>query len=308
MLSNYPYNPISQYYQSVFGEKVYKISVAVADTCPNREGLRGMKTCNFCDQWGSAAYHKNLERPLKTQIESVRKILKEKRKANKFLVYFQAYTTTFQKVNKLREEIKVALEFEDVVGVVIGTRPDCISDALLDLWNETANHVFVGVELGVQTFDEQELIWMRRGHTAQASLKAIQRIAEACPKVNLGIHLIFGMPNESESSVIETAQLCNRLPIHNVKIHNLHVLKGTPLEDEYREGKFTPLSRESYFRHVGLFLRHLRPDMGVHRLSAYAPRWDELVAPTWTSYKMKTYQDMMDYLQDNGFRQGDLVN
>ncbi|HAG90871.1 MAG TPA: TIGR01212 family radical SAM protein, partial [Bdellovibrionales bacterium] len=164
-MNSHPYNPISQFYQSQFGEKVYKISVSVADTCPNREGLRGMKTCNFCDQWGSAAYHKNLEQPLRAQIEKVRSILKEKRKANKFLIYFQAYTTTFQKVHKLREEIAIALEYEDVVGVVIGTRPDCISDALLYLWNETAEKVFVAVELGVQSFDEEELVWMRRGHT-----------------------------------------------------------------------------------------------------------------------------------------------
>lgn len=306
-MQNHPYNPISQYYQSLFGEKVYKISVAVADTCPNREGLRGMQTCNFCDQWGSAAYHKNLEKPLKEQIEKVRQVLKEKRKANKFLVYFQAYTTTFQKVRKLREEIALALTYDDVVGVVIGTRPDCISDALLDLWNETAEKVFVGVELGVQSFDEEELIWMRRGHTAKQSLKAIQRISTSCPKVNLGIHLIMGLPKETPQSVMETAKICNDLPIHNVKIHNLHVLKDTPLEQDYLKGDFVPMERETYFEHVALFLRHLRPELVVHRLSAYAPRWNELVAPAWTSRKMETYQDMMDYLNDRGYRQGDLV-
>ncbi len=267
-----------------------------------------MKTCNFCDQWGSAAYHKNLEQPLRAQIEKVRSILKEKRKANKFLIYFQAYTTTFQKVHKLREEIAIALEYEDVVGVVIGTRPDCISDALLDLWNETAEKVFVAVELGVQSFDEEELVWMRRGHTGKQSLRAIQKISKNCPKVNLGIHLIFGLPGETEESVRDTAKICNDLPIHNVKIHNLHILKNTPLEEEFREGRFQPMDRETYFNHVTTFIRHLRPDMVVHRLSAYAPRWNELVAPEWTAHKMKTYQDMMDHLSENGFQQGDLYS
>jgi len=302
-----PYNPISQFYQSQFGEKVYKISVSVADTCPNREGLRGMKTCNFCDQWGSAAYHENLERPLKDQIESVRSLLLEKKKAKKFLVYFQAYTTTFQKVKKLREEIELALGYEDVVGVVIGTRPDCISDALLELWNETAEKVFVGVELGVQSFDEEELLWMRRGHTAQQSLRAIKRIAERCPRVNLGIHLILGLPTETLETVIQSAQVCNDLPIHNVKIHNMHVLKGTPLEEDYERGIYVPMERPQFFEHVTAFLRHLRPDMAVHRLSAFAPRWDELVAPKWTSQKMRNYQEMLDYLRENGYRQGDLA-
>lgn len=306
-MPSYPYNPISQYYQTLFGEKVYKISVSSADTCPNREGLRGMQTCNFCDVWGSAAYHKNLEKPLRDQIEKVRSVLIEKRKAGKFLVYFQAYTTTFQKVNKLREEIAIALDYPDVVGVVIGTRPDCISDSLLDLWNETSEKVFVSVEMGVQSFDEESLIWMRRGHTAASSLKAIKRISERCPKVDLGIHLIFGLPGETRETVIETARICNGLPIKNVKLHNLHVLKNTPLEEDFHAGKFVPMERETYFEHVGLFLRHLKPELAVHRLSAYAPRWDELVAPAWTSHKMKTYQDMMDYLIINGYSQGDAL-
>lgn len=265
-----------------------------------------MKTCNFCDQWGSAAYAKNLVLPLNEQIEKVRSVLKEKRKANKFLVYFQAYTTTFSKVKKLREEIEIALSYPDVIGVVIGTRPDCISDALFDLWNETAEKVFTAVELGVQSFDNGQLEWMRRGHTSEQSLKAIQRISEKCPKVNLGIHLIFGLPDETVAQAQEVAKICNTLPIHNVKIHNLHVLKDTPLEEEYREGRFQPMERETYFSHVGEFLRHLRSDMVVHRLSAFAPRWDELVAPAWTSYKMQTYQNFLDYMESNGFHQGQL--
>lgn len=267
-----------------------------------------MQTCNFCDQWGSAAYHKNLEQPLAQQIEKVRTLLREKRKANKFLVYFQAYTTTFQKVKKLRDEIELALSYEDVVGVVIGTRPDCISDALLDLWNEAAERTFVAVELGVQSFDEEELIWMRRGHTAAQSLKAIDRIAQKCPKVNLGIHLIFGLPKETKESVIESARICNSLPIHNVKVHNMHVLKGTPLEDSFHQGEFVPMEREVYFDHVATFLRHLDPKLAVHRLSAYAPRWNELVAPQWTAEKMRTYQDMIDYMKDRELRQGDLFS
>jgi len=123
--------------------------------------------------------------------------------------------------------------------------------------------------------------------------------------VNLGIHLMFGLPGETEEDMKATARKCNELPIHNVKIHNLHVLKNTPLEEEYRSGKFQPMERDTYFHHVAVFLRHLKPETVVHRLSAYAPRWDELVAPAWTSHKMETYQGMMDYLLKNGFKQGD---
>src|SRR5262245_30531599 len=127
-----PYNPISRFYRERFQAKVYKISVAVAETCPNREGLRGMQTCNFCDQWGSAAYHENLQKPLKQQIDEVKQTLIKKRGAEKFLVYFQAYTTTFSKAQKLREQLNEALACDGVVGLVIGTRPDCLSSGFLE--------------------------------------------------------------------------------------------------------------------------------------------------------------------------------
>src|SRR5262249_4161142 len=131
-----PYYPISRFYKERFGTKVYKISVAVADTCPNREGLKGMQTCNFCDQWGSFAYAENLEKPLRRQIEETKAMIASKRKADKFLVYFQAYTTTFAKVSRLREQFEIAMSYGDVVGIVVGTRPDCVSDAFLELCDE----------------------------------------------------------------------------------------------------------------------------------------------------------------------------
>ncbi len=186
-----PYFPISRFYRERFGTKVHKISVSVAGTCPNREGLRGMKTCNFCDQWGSAAYKQNLTKPLYQQIVDVRDILRAKRGANKFLVYFQAYTTTFSSVRKLREQFELALSFPDVVGLVIGTRPDCISDAFIDHLRELSMRTFVAVEFGVQSFDDRVLEWMRRGHTGDDSRSAIARVARECPAVDLGVHLIF---------------------------------------------------------------------------------------------------------------------
>ena len=306
-LPDLPYHPISRFYRERFRDRVYKISVAVADTCPNREGLKGMQTCNFCDQWGSAAYHKNLSRPLAEQIESLRAQMQKKRNAKSFMVYFQAYTTTFAKVSRLREQFETALSYSDVVGLTVGTRPDCLSQAFIDLCNETAERTFLAVELGVQSFNEDILLWMRRGHTAEQSLKAIEKLASQCPKVNLGIHLIFGAPSETDEMVVETAKLVNTLPIHNVKIHHLHVLKDTSLADDYAAGKFLPLEQEAYFRRCCLFLQHLKPDIAVHRLSAVAPRWDELVAPAWTSFKMETYQGMLDFMRAHGAYQGQYV-
>lgn len=302
-----PYNPISRFYREHFGHKVFKISVSVAETCPNREGIRGMRTCNFCDQWGSAAYKQNLDKPLSDQITEVREILKRKRKAEKFLVYFQAYTTTFSRVSRLREQFELALSYPDVVGLVIGTRPDCISAAFIDHLNALAERTFVSVEFGVQTFDNRILEWMRRGHTGEQSLRAIERLARECPKVNLGIHLIFGAPGETDADAVRTARTINELPVHNVKLHHLHVLKDTPLAEDYARGDFRPLEEDEYFSRVTAFLQALRPDIAVHRLSALASRWDELIAPAWSSYKMETYNKILHYMRTRGAFQGQHV-
>lgn len=303
-----PYYPISRFYKERFGTKVYKISVAVADTCPNREGLKGMQTCNFCDQWGSAAYSQNLEKDLRQQIEDVREILREKRGADKFLIYFQAYTTTFSRVSRLREQFETALSYPDVVGLVVGTRPDCVSQAFLDLCNEAKERTFISVEMGVQSFDEPTLKWMRRGHTAEASVQAIHRIARECPGVDLGIHLIFGSPGETDEQILECARRTNALPIHNVKLHHLHVLKNTPLAEEYAAGLFKPVEQEEYFRRCCLFLQNLRADLAVHRLSALSSRWDELIAPAWSTYKMENYQAMLAFMHRQGAYQGQHVS
>lgn len=299
-----PYNPISRFYRERFLTKVYKISVSVADTCPNREGLKGMQVCNFCDQWGSAAYKQNLEKPLSAQIEEVREILKRKRGADKFLVYFQAYTTTFSRVSKLRQQFELALSYPDVVGLVVGTRPDCLSQAFYEACNEMAERTFMAVEFGVQSFDEGILKWMRRGHTAKQSLRAIDLVARKCPKVDVGVHLIFGCPGETDEMIVDTARRINGLPLSNVKLHHMHVLKDTPLAEEYARGEFVPVEQDEYFRRTTLFLQHLRADIAVHRLSAVSSRWDELVAPAWSSYKMETYQRHLAFMRAHGAFQG----
>lgn len=304
-----PYHPISLHYKTVFGEKVYKIPVSVAETCPNREGLRGMKTCNFCDVWGSAAYPDLQKKNLKEQIEESRQRVLSRVNAGRFLIYFQAYTTTYARVAQLREQIETSMAQNvkgDIVGVVIGTRPDCLSDALFDLLNEYSKKIYVAVELGVQSFNEKQLIWMRRGHTAKKSIRAIERMHTACPQVNLGIHLMFGLLNETEADVQSAAQTCNRLPIDNVKLHNLHVLTNTPLALDFFAGQFAPLTREEYIDRVILFLRHLSPKIAVHRLAALSSRPEELVAPEWTSKKMETYQAVLDRMKELGAFQGQM--
>ncbi|MGE0764062.1 MAG: TIGR01212 family radical SAM protein [Bdellovibrionales bacterium] len=301
-----PYFPISQFYKERFGERVRKISVSVAETCPNREGLRGMKTCNFCDAWGSAAHPEKSDLDVAEQIRQVRDLMRQHYPAKKFLVYFQAYTTTFAKTAELRRQFEIAFSFTDVIGAVVGTRPDCISDAVLDLWREYSERYYLSVEMGVQSFSEEQLIWMRRGHTAKRSIDAIHWIKRVVPKVDLSIHLMFGLPGESEQDVLAAAEQCNQLPIDSVKLHNLHVLRNTPLADDYAAGLFQPVGKEAYFHRCKLFLQHLDPRIAVHRLAALSNKPGELVAPVWTSYKMRTYQEFLSYMREQKAHQGQL--
>jgi radical SAM protein (TIGR01212 family) len=299
-----PYFPISQVYKERFGSKVVKIPVSIADNCPNRAGIKGMKTCIFCDEHGSFAYPESQGDAVRDQIVRHREKIAERFNALKFLIYFQAYTTTFAQIGRLKEGIEVALSFPDVVGLVVGTRPDTISEGVLRTWKETAEKTFVGIELGVQSFDDDQLVWMRRGHTAGVAIKGIERVAAS--GLDVGIHLIFGWPTENDKQIIETAMLCNQLPITNVKLHNLHVLKGTPLEPMYHDGSFVPVELDLYAERVALFLDHLSPRIAVHRLAALSSRWDELVAPSWTRHKMKSYQGIIDRINARGAFQGRL--
>ncbi len=301
-----PFFPVSVAYKKQFGSKVFKIPVSIAEDCPNRRGIGGMQTCIFCDEWGSFAYPENSELALREQIVAHRAKVAKRFNTEKFIVYFQAYTSTFTKLTELRMGFDIALESPDVVGLTVGTRPDCLSEGVLRTWKEYSEKTFMSVEFGVQSFDDDQLIWMRRGHTASQSIKAIERVA-AARSIDIGIHLIFGFTGETDKQIIETAKLCNKLPISNVKLHNLHILKNTPLENLYIEKKFVPLEKLEYAHRVGLFLDYLSPNIAVHRLVALASRWDELVAPPWTRDKMRSYQEILDYLRTNGHMQGKMV-
>lgn len=298
-----PYRPISEHYGQLFQGKVYKIPVSVVDDCPNRRGLKGMQTCVFCDVWGSAARSESLTMPLRNQIEEFHGILSRKYKAPHYLVYFQAYTNTFTKLSALRANFETALSYPFVKGVVVGTRPDCLSKGVMDLWQETHEKSFVAVELGVQSFFNDQLEFMKRGHTREQSLKAIETISRET-KVDLGIHLMFGQPGETDEQIVETANICNDLPITNVKLHNLHVLKETELERIHARGDFEPIGFEDYARRVRLFLEHLSPRLFVHRLAAFSSRADELIAPNWTANKMKTHQGIINLIRGDRSHQG----
>jgi uncharacterized protein len=305
MQKNIPFYPISRFYTDKLGGRIRKIALNFADTCPNRLGLRGMKTCIFCDEWGSAAHPEQQSQPLVDQIKERFRVDGGNYNTDRFLAYFQSYTSTFAGTAKLAQAYNTALSFPEIKGIIVGTRPDCISPSVLKLWKEVSEKTFFAVEFGVQSFFDEHLKFIERGHDRKCSIDAIKKV-RAETNVHIGIHLIFGLPNETDEQIIETAQIINDLPIDSVKLHNLHVLKNTPLEDMYNRGDFAPIALEEYSRRVILFLRHLKPEVAIHRLAAMSNRWNELVAPEWTRFKMGSYQYIIDRMTESQVRQGDL--
>ena len=297
------YYPLSQHYKECFGEKVYKVSISVAKSCPNREGLNGTSVCIFCDEWGSAAYHQFSNLPILKQIQINREAIRKRYKAEKFLIYFQAYTNTFGHFSGLENLYNKALSEIDVVGLVIGTRPDCLPKRILHKFSEISKNQYLSVELGAQTFDDHQLNFLSRGHDSATSIAAIRKL-KSLQNVNICVHLMFGLPSESDQQIQETAQLLSELKVHGVKLHNLHVLRETTLEKFFHESKFFPIGLEEYARKVTIFLENLSPKIAVHRLAAVASRWDQLVAPSWTREKMRPTQFIDDYLEANQTWQG----
>jgi radical SAM protein (TIGR01212 family) len=296
------YNPISKFFQSRFGGKIYKLPLTIAGDCPNRKGLKGMKVCTFCDEWGSSARSEIMEKSLEEQIVSIKRDL-QRRNASRYIAYFQSYTSTFLELRLLKESTELVLQDPAVVGVVYGTRPDCLSHGLLDYWKSLSSRTYVGIELGVQTFDEEQLLFLSRGHTAAQSIKAIQRI-QTQTALDIGVHLMFGIPGETDAQMISTAQTLNALGVHDVKLHHLHVLKNTPLAEQYYAGTFQPIEREDYARRLRIFLEALSPQIYVQRLAAVSSRWEELIAPEWTRHRLETHQYILDRMSERGSYQG----
>lgn len=297
------YHPLSAHYRRRFGRRVQKLSVSIAQSCPNREGMRGMAVCVFCDQWGSAAYPEHADLPLSGQIAATAERLRERYKAERFLIYFQAYTNTFQRMSRLEALFAEALDAPDVVGIVVGTRPDCLPRTALQMMAGVARSHYLSVELGLQTLDDEQLRFLSRGHDRACSLRALEALKEF-PEIEVCAHLMFGLPGESDAQLRETARLLSHYRVQGVKLHNLHVLKDTPLARLYGQGQFEPVTLEAYARKVGVFLEHLSPEVTVHRLGAVASRWDEVVAPQWVKAKMGTTQYIRDYLEQVDTWQG----
>jgi uncharacterized protein len=272
------YYALSHFLRRRFGGKVWRVTVDAGFTCPNVDGAVALGGCVYCDNRSFSPNRRLPHVSVRAQVERGVRILEKYYGADRFLVYFQAATNTYASVEKLRRLYDEALDHPQIVGLVIGTRPDCVPDDVLDLVQAYARDRYVSLELGLQTIHGRSLEWMNRGHGLDAFLDAVQRCKGRGFEV--GTHVILGLPGETPADMLATADCLASLPVDAVKIHNLHVVRETPLEQMHRAGQVRMLELEEYVEVVCDFLERLPPTMVVQRLSGDAPP-EYLVAPQW---------------------------
>lgn len=296
-----PYRDYSSYLRHLFGCRVHKISLDAGLTCPNRDGTLGTSGCIYCNSRGSGtgAHHQGVS--IREQIRAAKSYLASRYKAKKFLAYFQSFTNTYAPLEKLRELYEEALSDPDVVGLTIGTRPDCVPDPVLDYLATLSRTHLVWLEYGLQSAHDETLRLIRRGHDVDRFRDAVERTRAR--NLPVCVHVILGLPGETLDHMRETARFLGRLDIQGVKIHVLYVVRGTVLASWYQSGRYSCLSRDDYVRACGTFLAHLPPHVIVQRVTG-DPHPDELVAPSWALEKQKNIDALLAYMEKENLFQG----
>ncbi len=295
------YRTFNNYLKEQFGQRVYRVPIDAGFTCPNRDGVRAFGGCTFCDDRGSGAPTIDVAVSVREQLEKGINRIRRRYKANKFLAYFQAFSNTYGPEGSLRRLYDVALEFPDVLGICIGTRPDCVDDNILDLLAEYNEKTFIWLELGLQSAFNKTLDKINRGHSAEEFFDAVVRAKRRNLKV--ATHLIFGLPDETDEEMLETVRQVAECPVDAIKIHQLCIYKGTPMEMDYRLGKLPVLDEDRYVRLVADALEMLPPDMVIMRLVAEGTQ-EEIIAPAWAFEKERIMKKIDDELAARGSFQG----
>lgn len=284
VMPNKPYNSFSEELKRIFGCKVQRISVDAGLSCPNRDGTVGTGGCIFCGGHGSGSYGIQRKLSIAEQLEDGKEIMRRKYKASKFIAYFQAYTTTHSSVENLAEMIEGALSVQDIVGIIIATRPDCLADNILDCLAEHAKKNAFWLEIGMQTSHDRSLQFLNRCHDHASTVSAVERAK--LRGIQICLHLIIGLPGETRDDLTATVDEVNRLGVHGVKLHLMHVMKGTQLEEIYKRGELQILDRDSYAGLVCDVLQRLDPRILIHRLTGDGGH-DNLIAPLWSLKKFE---------------------
>ena len=306
-MQNYLYNRYNDYLKSQYGERVQKITINGGFTCPNRDGKVGVGGCSYCNNESFSPTWDQQAVDIKKQIENGIKFSKKRYKnVSKFLAYFQPYSNTYAPLSKLKELYQKALSHKEVIGLSIGTRPDCVDQEKIDYLESLVKEGFdITIEYGLETISDKTLKRINRGHDFQSFLNAISLTANR--GIKICVHLIIGFPGEDQQLWIETAKILSSLPVNSIKLHHLHLVKDTQLLQEYLKQPFHLMSSEEYIDVVINFLSYLRSDIVVQRLFGEA-RSNTIYAPIWTESTSALNEKLCQKMKNLGISQGSRIN
>ena len=303
--SNKRFHTYDYYIKHKFGKKCAKIPLDCGFTCPNIDGTAGYGGCIYCSDRGSGDFAAESSLSVKEQIDKTRTVMEHKWKNCGLIPYFQAHTNTYAPLDVLKEKYEEALSYPDVAGLNIATRADALPDDVCEYLGEIAERTVLTVELGLQTVHDGTAKLINRCHTTEDFLKGYQKLRKASGKINICVHIINGLPYETYDMMIETAEFVARLEPEFVKIHSLHVLKGTPLEKMYIDGKFNILSLEEYVDITAYQIERLPPETVVARVTGDGDK-NALIAPTWSLKKTCVINEIDKELYKRDTYQGKL--
>ncbi len=273
-----PYNDFGNWLRSKFPYKIQKISIDAGFSCPNRDGKISSGGCTFCDNNTFNPPYCDKRKSIREQLEMGKKFFGRKYSEMRYLAYFQAYTNTYGSIDLLKAMYEEALDTEDVVGIVIGTRPDCVDSKILDYLEDLSRQTFVIVEYGIESANDETLCRINRGHSFECSCKAIDETSQR--GIITGGHIILGLPGEDENESLRQAKLISSTKLDILKIHQLQIIRGTKLEKEYSEHPFHLYSADEYMKLLAQYIQLLRKDIVLERFVSQAPK-SLLVAPDW---------------------------
>jgi radical SAM protein, TIGR01212 family len=298
------YNDFGSWMKKHFPFKVQKISIDAGFSCPNRDGTIARGGCTYCDNRTFNPSYCHKRDSVTEQLEAGKRFFSTKYPEMKYLAYFQAYTNTYSPTSKLRAMYEEALAVKDVVGLVIGTRPDCVSNDLLDYLQELNKETFILVEYGIESANNKTLEYINRGHTFECSIDALERTHSR--GIATGGHIILGLPGEDKNESIRQAKLISALPMDILKIHQMQIIKGTLLARQYNETPFHLYSVDEYIELIAEYIQHLRQDLVLERFVSQSPA-EFLIGPKWGLKNYEFTNKLVNYLKQNGIYQGMLV-
>ena len=300
------YNKLNEYYKEKFGERTLKICVDGGFTCPNRDGTCGTGGCVFCSEKGSGELIKQSNESIIQQVKDYLNSYRAER-ANKFIVYFQNFSNTYDTLENLKKKYDSSLIDDRIVGLSIATRPDCINEDIAKLIKSYSNNYYVCVELGLQTASDEIGQIINRGYTTKQFIEAVKILNKY--EIDVIAHIMCGLPGENRDrknvpiQIKETVDLVNSFNVHGIKIHSTYVVKNTLLAEMYERGEYIPLELNEYFEDLTYIITHLNPNIVIHRICADAPK-DILVAPDWNAHKKWVLNGLEKILKEKNLWQG----